>query len=292
MDEIVKKILLLPVTSDFIFKLIFGDSRNLDILASFLMAVLNIPEEEFSHLTVVDPHVKKESVDDKYAVLDVKVHTKSGIVIHVEIQVKSIPDMISRTVYQHSKMITEQMSSGMNWSVIKKTVSIIITDYDLITSDGSDNDSGGEIKKYHNKFRYRTEDGIEYTDLSEINILELSKLPANEDSTELWWWMKFMKTDDGEVLNMIAERSPTMRKAVGVLKELSADERTRMLYEARETARRDEESRLSGAIRDTKNEIASNLISIGMDDAAIVKSTGLTEREIELLKEQILVNQP
>jgi hypothetical protein len=49
---------------------------------------------------------------------------------------------------------------------------------------------------------------------------------------------------------------------------------------------------LSGAIRDTKNEIASNLISIGMDDAAIVKSTGLTEREIELLKEQILVSQP
>ena len=101
-----------------------------------------------------------------------------------------------------------------------------------------------------------------------------------------------MKTDDGEVLNMIAERSPTMKKAVGVLKELSADERTRMLYEARETARRDEESRTSGAIKDTKNEIARNALIMGMDSASISKFTGSTESEIELLKEQILINQP
>ena len=41
---------------------------------------------------------------------------------------------------------------------------------------------------------------------------------------------------------MLATRSPQMRKAVGVLKELSADEQTRMLYEKREMARRDIES--------------------------------------------------
>ena len=43
---------------------------------------------------------------------------------------------------------------------------------------------------------------------------------------------------------MLATRSPQMRKAVGVLKELSADEATRMRYEAREMARRDFESRI------------------------------------------------
>ena len=56
--------------------------------------------------------------------------------------------------------------------------------------------------------------------------------------------MKFIKTDDEEVLDLLAKRSPQMRKAVGVLKELSADEQTRMLYEKREIARRDFESRL------------------------------------------------
>ena len=64
--------LLLPVISDFIFKLIFGDQRNVDILAEFLKSVLNIPDSEYSHLIIVDPHVKKESKDDKYGILDVR----------------------------------------------------------------------------------------------------------------------------------------------------------------------------------------------------------------------------
>ena len=44
---------------------------------------------------------------------------------------------------------------------------------------------------------------------------------------------------------MLATRSPQMRKAVGVLKELSVDEQTRMLYEKREMARRDIESQIA-----------------------------------------------
>ena len=69
---------LLPVKSDFVFKLIFGDQRNIDILTGFLKSVLDLPEDEYNRISIVDPHVKKESIDDKFGVLDVKVHTKSG----------------------------------------------------------------------------------------------------------------------------------------------------------------------------------------------------------------------
>ena len=44
---------------------------------------------------------------------------------------------------------------------------------------------------------------------------------------------------------MLATKSPQMRKLVGVLKELSAHEQTRMLQENREMARRDIESQLA-----------------------------------------------
>ena len=46
---------LLPVKSDFVFRLIFGDQRNVDILAEFLKSVLDIPDEEYDRLTIVDP---------------------------------------------------------------------------------------------------------------------------------------------------------------------------------------------------------------------------------------------
>ena len=119
---------LLPVKSDFVFKLIFGDQRNADILAAFLKSVLDIPDAEYDRLTIVDPHIKKESGDDKYGILDVKVHTVSESVIHVEIQLRVHSDMEARTIYSQSKLVTEQMSSGENWSIIKRVITIVITE--------------------------------------------------------------------------------------------------------------------------------------------------------------------
>jgi predicted transposase/invertase (TIGR01784 family) len=265
---------LLPVKSDFVFKAIFGDQRNADILADFLRSVLDIPDEEYDRLTVVDPHIKKESEEDKYGILDVKVHTKSGSIIQIEIQVALIPDMKERVIYSQSKMVTEQISAGQNGGVINRVVSIIITDYTFV--EGSED--------YHNQFLYRTASGIVFTRLKEINTLELSKLPPDTDSSELWYWMKFMKTDDGEVMEMLAERNPQMRKAVGVLKELSADERTRMLYEEREKARRDIASMMGGAVHKGLINVALNAINMGLDTETIVKLTGLPYEEIESLR--------
>jgi len=270
---------LLPVVSDFIFKLIFGDQRNVDILAEFLKSVLNISDSEYDRITVVDPHVKKESKDDKYGILDVKVHTKSGIVINVEIQVIPIPEMKHRSIYFMSKMVTEQMTAGRNHSDIKKSICIIITTHTFVPENG----------RYHNQFRYRTEDGIEFTDLTEFNTLELNKLPSDTDSTNLWYWMKFIKSDNEEDLDMLAGRSPEMKKAVGILKELSADERTRMLFEEREMARRDYESRMSGARREGETAkalaIAKNLLSMNLPLDQITKATGLTKEELDRLSD-------
>ena len=241
---------LLSVKFDLVFKLIFGDQRNTDILASFLKSVLDIPEEEYERITVVDPYVKADYPGDKYGILDLKIHTKNGQIIHTEIQVDPIPEMDERTLYYQSKMITEQLGSGHNYALIKKVVSIIITDYTYVSGSGAIKTSD----RYHHQFRYRTGDGIELTDIAEINTLELTKLPRKTDETELWNWMRFIETNDEEELDMLATKSPELKKAVGVLKELSADERTRMIAEDREKARRDDASRLDGARKEGREE--------------------------------------
>ena len=175
-------------------------------------------------------------------------------------------------------MITEQMASGQKWGIIKRVVSIIITDYILVP----------ENDKYHNQFRYRSTDGTEFTDLTEIDTLELTKLPSETDNTELWYWTKFIKSDDMEALDVIAERSPQMKKAVGVLKELSADERTRMLYEEREKARRDIASMVDGAEQKGSNEraitIARKLLIRKRSIEEIIEDTGLTREDIESIQ--------
>jgi predicted transposase/invertase (TIGR01784 family) len=257
---------LLSVKLDLVFKLIFGDQRNTDILASFLKSVLDIPEEEYEYITVADPFVKADYADDKYGILDVKIHTKNKRVIDIEIQVDPIDEMNERFLFYQSKMVTEQIGSGQEYSQIKKVVSIIITAYAHVS--GSD--------RYHHQFRYRTGDGIELTDLAEINTLELVKLPHETDKTELWNWMRFIETNDEEELRMLATKSPQLEKAVGVLKELSADERTRMLAEAREKARRDEVSRLNRARREGREEGKEE----GRDEILELLKSGKTPGEI------------
>ena len=82
---------------------------------------------------------------------------------------------------------------------------------------------------------------------------------------------------------MLATRSPQLKKAVGVLKELSADERTRLLAEAQEKARRDEASRVNWARHEQTKNIALNLLKLNIPIDKIVEATGLTIKEIEEL---------
>ena len=201
--------------------------------------------------------------------------------------------MKARTIYSLSKLVTEQISSGQNWSIIKRVITIVITE-DIFVPEG---------EKYHHQFRHRTEDGIEFTDLVEINTLDLSKLPPDDNSTDLWNWMKFIKSDDEEVMDMLATRSPQMRKAVGVLKELSADEQTRMLHESREMARRDFESRVEevdnkwqgvlaeadkkwqGVLEDKDAELAGKDVELAGKDAE------LAGKDAELARQAALIAQ-
>lgn len=277
---------LLSPKSDFIFKLIFGDQRNVDILAAFLQSVLDLPEKEYTKLTVVDPHLKPETADDKLGILDVKIHTKSGKVINVEIQVSDIPQMRERIAFYTAKMVTEQISKGEDYAAIRKVISIVIADYRLIQ----------ENESYHNRYRlYDIETGSQFTDMVEVNVLELPKLPGENDSTELWEWMLFLKSTREEDLAMLAEKNPQIKKAVGVLKELSQDERTRLLYEEREKARRDYQARVSGAFErgllKGRNEgvnegllkAAKNLLQMKMTIQEIIDVTGLSREEIKNL---------
>ena len=100
---------------------------------------------------------------------------------------------------------------------------------------------------------------------------------------------------------MIAERNPQVAQAVVKLRELSADERARDLYERREKARRDQamwkrwerqqglEQGLQQGIEQGLQQggqaraisMARNMIADGEPVGKIIKYTGLTLKEIE-----------
>ena len=256
---------------DIIFKAIFGDERNSNILKAFLSAVLRLPKDDYEILAIVDPHLLREYEDDKMGILDVKVKTKSGKVIDIEIQCKSSPIMQKRVVYYASKMVTEQVGTSEDYGKIKRVISIIITDYEFISGS----------PEYHHRFTlYDTKNKVEFTDIVEVNTLELGKLPQAEDGSELWDWLKFLSSKSKEEFEMVAEKNPQIKNAVARLAELSSDERTRLLYESR--------MKLEGDIyareRQVAINIAKNLLDTGLTVDQIISATSLTYDEVSELR--------
>ena len=80
---------ILPVKSDIVFRMFFADERNLDLLTSFLKSVIKLPGDEFDKIEIADPFLSPEYIGDKYAIIDVKLYTKSRKIIHIEIQLLS-----------------------------------------------------------------------------------------------------------------------------------------------------------------------------------------------------------
>jgi len=125
---------------------------------------------------------------------------------------------------------------------------------------------------------------VEFTDIIEVNTLELTKIPQAEDGTELWKWLKFLSAEREEDLNMIAEKSPQVKKAVVRLMELSNDEKTKMLYESRQKMEWDIQARERATVRATVRVIAKNMLKLNRPIDEIVEVTGLDYEEIKSLQ--------
>lgn len=100
-----------------------------------------------------------------------------------------------------------------------------------------------------------TESGEEYSDLLELHILELSKLPAEQkNEASIIQWMRFLSGTCEEDFRKMAEKDEYIGEAYELLKNLSADEAKRIEYEAREKAMRDYNSQIHSAERRGREE--------------------------------------
>jgi predicted transposase/invertase (TIGR01784 family) len=230
---------LLSPLNDFVFKLIFADKRHGSVLAAFLKAALNLPPREFDRLTIVDPHLKREHTDDKAGILDVQVHTASGLIINVEVQVASYAGLRNRFVFYPAKLLAGQAKKGGKYRNLAPVISVIIMEEPLVPED----------EGYYNEYglvNRRT--GTVFSDLLLIKVLELSKMPDSidlipPDGRALWQWGRFFRSRTEEEFKMAAEQDGAIREAVDVLMEVNEDELARLRAIHREIFLMDQASR-------------------------------------------------
>jgi predicted transposase/invertase (TIGR01784 family) len=256
---------LLHPKNDFLFKLIFGDQRHENIIKSFLQAVLDLPSEDFG-IEFLNPFLKQEYDLDKYGILDIRLRTKDNV-IDIEIQVASQDKIENRAIWYKSKMVTEQLRSGEDYTVLKKVVLIFITNFECVKNDP-------DKTRYHHCFKqYDKSAGIYFGDAEETHVMELPKLPQKEDGTPLCDWLYFINAENEEDFMKAAAKSPAIKDAVDVVVKASSDEAARWAYFQRENAERDKRGQIEYAKKEGRNEIL-DLLRAGKSSDEILRNYG------------------
>ena len=280
---------LLPPKMDFVFKRIFGNENHPNVLISFLNAVLN-PVDPIQSVELKDTTIEKSHLEDKYSRLDVKAMTNKGEYINIEIQLKDEYNMIKRSLYYWSKLYEGQPENGENYQKLSRTICINLLDFNLLNHD-----------KFHSVYRLKDcETQEELTDVMELHFIELKKIKdvqhAEEVKTKLEAWLYFINQPDSELVQELEKIEVDIKEAKAELIRLSGDRKERERYEKRRESRLNEVSALSYAeekgiqkgieqgVKQEKIGITKNAIKNGFDNETIIKLTGLSMEEVNLIR--------
>lgn len=229
--------IMLP-TVDFCFKELMQNSK---VRQGFIAALLGKDPEEIKETTLLPTSLRQEYGDDKLGVLDVAVNLTDGTQLDLEMQVLNFAYWTNRILFYLSKMYAGQLKRGEPYDSLKKCIHVSILDFIHFPED----------KKCYHKISFcDVKTGAPYTDLMELHILELKKLPEkvrNEDGVIRW--MRFFNGKKKEDFEEMAKTDQYMEEAFTELERLSADERKRIEYEAREKAVRDYNTLMGAELR-------------------------------------------
>lgn len=122
----------------------------------------------------------------------------------------------------------------------------------------------------------------------EMHILELPKLPPEQKSeTDLMQWMRFLNGKRREDFKKMAKKNSCFEEAYKELDKLSADEKKRLEYEARQKAIRDRDILIKTGENRGRKEIILSMIEAGLPLEQIAEITKETLETIQELKKKM-----
>ena len=125
-----------------------------------------------------------------------------------------------------------------------------------------EDDKYGILDRCYRKITFcDTKTGEIYTDIMEIHVLELGKLPPEDQNEEgIIRWMRFLNAKSRKELKEMAKQDEYFGEAYEELERLSADEKKRLEYETRLKYKRDKYAQLHYATRIGREEGQNEMI--------------------------------
>lgn len=227
-----------PLTSDVVFKAVFGSDtpESKAALIELLNLVLDRNNDPIIDLTYLNPFSIAEAEKEKRIIMDIKVSTKNGELIDIEMQVETTDCYVNRTLYYGCKQLTKGLVRGEDYDKMKKSIVISFIKTKLFPS----------TIPIHSVFTLR-EDTIhsQLSDFLELHYIELGKIDLRKKSLaqlsaieQLGAYIR-CSGDDRETVfveTLVQKGEKVISMADAVLRKVSEEERLQILREDRETA--------------------------------------------------------
>jgi len=271
-------IYFIKLTIDLAFKFIFGEEKNIELLKALLCDITKLPIEYLEGLGFMGEELHRDSLTDHKTIVDVRAVLTDKTQIEVEMQVQNHHDMDKRSLYIWSKMYSAQMHKNDKYSDLAKCICINITAFDFTKEEDG-----------HSKYVVKNDKTNDrFMDDLEIHFVELPKREKVGDN-RLQKWMELFSSNSWEEMAKVAEGDDIMRQVYEQAREIAMNETKRIEIENRERWIIDQNSIKDYALKqgklEGKLETAKAMLADGLDIKKIILYTGLTNEEINNLRE-------
>jgi len=262
----------LNLKNDIVFKAFFSKKGNEKFLKEFLEALLKIKIKNI--IITEEVSLKKLFAEEKGGRLDLLAILNNNITVNVEMQVKKQLDFMERTSIYGSKLIAQEVGSGMNYNQVNRTILINILDFNLLNVDNYISET--EIVLKNHKDYVVMENPKWYF----IELPKFRKIKPNINN-KLEQWLLFIDDYDKEGIEMAENKNQTLKDARKMLNFLTGGDELKRLREKWEIERNWDRQVIQ---KQTQLEIAKEMLKNHVAMEVIIKCTGLTRDEIEKIK--------
>ncbi len=269
---------------DFAFKKLFGSEENKDLLISLINAIVS-EEEQVVEVELKNPYSLADYRAGKISIIDIKAKAANGRWFNVEMQIREDNNFDKRAIYYWAKLVTEQLSEGMMYKELKKTISISILDYDFVPDTE-------EVHSCYKIINTATGKDDKLHDVFELHYIELKKFKKkyHEIQTALDRWSSFLTTahqlDRDHTPKELASDKNIVKAIAAIDRMFDAEER--LVYDIRMQEFTDvasaiatgAEKNIAKGMEKASKAIVLNMAGKGIDINAIAELTGLNVSDI------------
>ena len=198
-----------------------------------------------------------------------------GRIINIELQVNKESFFKERTLFYWSKLYSEELLAGDEYTELKQTICINIINFNLF-----------ECEDYHSNFKILESQRNELlTDKFAIHFFELKKVGKYRKNKRMEDWLNLINAETEGDLMAIQQATtiPEVQDTIVMLRHLNADEKVRQEAYYRERLLHDEASALGSARREGRAEgMAEGKAAERSAVAENMRKNGFTEEQIKL----------